>query len=124
MLGTGGTVRDVFMKYHALLDQTAVRSALARFHFRADAANQPVSTLSGGERMRAALACVLAGEMAPQCLILDEPTNHLDLESIEGIEATLRGYDGAILIASHDEAFLTAIGAGRREDVRQWRRTN
>ncbi|MFX6027933.1 ABC transporter ATP-binding protein, partial [Acinetobacter baumannii] len=53
----------------------------------------------------------------PSLLILDEPTNHLDLESIEVIEAGLRAYDGALLVASHDEAFLEAIGVTRRLDL-------
>lgn len=45
---------------------------------------------------------------------LDEPTNHLDIESIEAVEAGLRAYDGALLVVSHDEAFLQAIGTTRR----------
>ena len=50
----------------------------------------------------------------PQLLILDEPTNHLDIELIEAVEAGLRAYDGALLVVSHDEAFLEAIGISRR----------
>ena len=50
----------------------------------------------------------------PPLLILDEPTNHLDIDSIEAVEAGLRAYDGALLVVSHDEAFLEAIGITRR----------
>src|SRR5690606_11329275 len=97
------------------------RAALARFGFRADAALQSVSSLSGGERMRAALACVLAGGSPPKCLLLDEPTNHLDLESLAAIERALCAYGGAIVVVSHDQAFLSAIGVTRADDVARWR---
>jgi ATPase subunit of ABC transporter with duplicated ATPase domains len=63
--------------------------------------------------LRAALACVL-GAAPPQLLILDEPTNNLDLDSIAAVEAGLRAYDGALLVVSHDEAFLQAVGISRR----------
>ena len=56
---------------------------------------------------------MLASARPPQLLILDEPTNHLDLDSIEAVEAALRGYDGALVVVSHDEDFLEAIGAER-----------
>ena len=85
--------------------------------FRADAALQTVSSLSGGQLLRAGLACVLGGERPPPLLILDEPTNHLDIESIEAVEAGLRAYDGALLVVSHDEAFLQAIGISRRLEL-------
>jgi ATPase subunit of ABC transporter with duplicated ATPase domains len=88
-------------------------AALARFLFRNRDAEKRVASLSGGERLRAALACTLAGEAPPQLLILDEPTNHLDLDSIAAVEAALRGYDGALLVASHDRDFLEAIGVER-----------
>ena len=72
-----------------------------------------MAELSGGERLRAALACVLAGRTPPQLLILDEPTNHLDLDSIAAIEAAVAGYNGAVLVVSHDTDFLAAIGVER-----------
>jgi len=87
---------------------------LARFLYRNQAALKPVHALSGGEMLRAGLACVLGGTTPPGLLILDEPTNHLDLDSIAAIEAALREFDGALLVASHDEDFLDAIGIERR----------
>ena len=113
------SIRDNFVRLHPQADENACRAALARFMFRSDAALQIVSSLSGGQLLRAALACVLGGAKPPQLLILDEPTNHLDIDSIEAIEAGLRAYDGALLIVSHDEAFLEAIGITRRLDLSQ-----
>ena len=55
--------------------------------------------------------------MPPPLLILDEPTNHLDIDAIEAVEAGLRAYDGALLVVSHDQAFLEAIGITRRVEM-------
>ncbi len=66
-----------------------------------------VDSLSGGEGRRVGLARALAG--TPQVLLLDEPTNHLDLSAIEWLERTLRAFTGAILVVSHDRAFLSAV---------------
>ena len=68
--------------------------------------------------LRAGLACVLGGASPPPLLILDEQTNHLDLESIAAIETGLRAYDGALLVVSHDETFLEAIGVSRRLELK------
>jgi ATPase subunit of ABC transporter with duplicated ATPase domains len=87
---------------------------LARFLFRGPGAHQPVGTLSGGERLRATLACVLHAEPAPQLLLLDEPTNNLDLVSQRQLEGALAAYRGALVVVSHDERFLDAIGITRR----------
>lgn len=86
---------------------------LARFLFRGPRVHLPVGSLSGGERLRATLACVLFAEPAPQLLLLDEPTNNLDLISIAQLEGALDGYRGAFVVVSHDERFLGAIGVDR-----------
>ena len=88
-------------------------AALARFLFRNTAAQRVVGTLSGGERLRAALACVMTAARPPQLLILDEPTNHLDLDAIAAVEAALIAWDGALIVVSHDPDFLAAIGVDR-----------
>jgi ATPase subunit of ABC transporter with duplicated ATPase domains len=93
-------------------DPTA-RAALARFGFRAADALRPAGTLSGGERVRAGLACTLGGVPPPVLLILDEPTNQLDLDGIAALEAALAAYDGAMLVVSHDGAFLRAVAPDR-----------
>ena len=68
---------------------------LAQFLFRGDRIHLPVGALSGGERLRATLACVLYAEPAPQLLLLDEPTNNLDLVSVGQLESALNAYQGA-----------------------------
>jgi ATPase subunit of ABC transporter with duplicated ATPase domains len=117
LLDPSVSVRDNFRRLNRTTDENACRAALARFMFRADAALQRVSSLSGGQLLRAGLACVLGGPTPPPLLILDEPTNHLDIDSIEAVEAGLRAYDGALLIVSHDEAFLESIAISSRLDL-------
>lgn len=111
------SIRDNFRRLHPGTGENECRAALARFRFRADAALQLVGTLSGGQMLRAGLACTLGAPQPPLLLILDEPTNHLDIDSLEAVEAGLRGYDGALLVVSHDAAFLGAIGVERRVDL-------
>ncbi len=118
ILGRDATILANFRRLNPAADENGCRAALARYRFRADAALQRVGTLSGGQLLRAALACVLGGPAPPQLLLLDEPTNHLDIDSIETVEAGLRGYDGALVVVSHDEAFLDAIGVTRRLAMR------
>lgn len=113
------SIRENFRRLHPDTDENACRAALARFMFRSDAALQTVSTLSGGQLLRAGLACVLGGTRPPQFLILDEPTNHLDLNSISAVEAGLREYDGALLVVSHDEIFLNSIRIERMIELPQ-----
>lgn len=89
------------------------RSILANFGFRGDNALKLVKSLSGGEKLKAAMACILMGSNAPQLLILDEPTNHLDMASIESLEQTLQSYKGALIVISHDPAFIKALDVSR-----------
>ena len=107
------TLAAAFRRLNPEASENAARAALARFLFRNVAADKRVGALSGGERLRAALACVLMSARPPQLLVLDEPTNHLDLDSIAAVEAALAGYDGALLVVSHDRDFLAAVGIER-----------
>ncbi|HEX7873449.1 MAG TPA: ABC-F family ATP-binding cassette domain-containing protein [Sphingobium sp.] len=118
VLDSGLSIRDNFLRLNRQASENDCRAALARFVFRADAALQIVGHLSGGQRLRAGLACVIGGSSPPPLLLLDEPTNHLDIASIEAIEQGLASYDGALVVVSHDEAFLDAIGITRRIELR------
>ncbi len=108
------TVLENLMSWAPTLSVTRRRHLLAQFLFQDNRIDLPVSVLSGGERLRATLACVLYAEPAPHLLLLDEPTNNLDLVSVGQLEAALNAYRGAFIVVSHDERFLDAIGIERR----------
>jgi ATPase subunit of ABC transporter with duplicated ATPase domains len=99
------------------LDATETMHLLARFLFPEERAQLPVRVLSGGERLRATLLCVLRAEPAPQLLLLDEPTNNLDLVSVEQLTGALNAYRGAFVVVSHDDRFLADIGVTRRLEL-------
>jgi ATPase subunit of ABC transporter with duplicated ATPase domains len=113
LLNDSGTLMENMQRLNPQLTPNAAHAALARFAFRNQAALKLAGQLSGGERLRAGLACVLSQTPPPQLLILDEPTNHLDIESIEILERALMAWDGALLVVSHDRTFLDEIGMER-----------
>ncbi|CAM3405072.1 ABC-F family ATP-binding cassette domain-containing protein [Nocardioides dubius] len=98
-------------------DPHEIRAQLARLLFRGAAADQPVGTLSGGELLRATLACLLLADPAPRLLVLDEPTNNLDLSSASQLVDALGSYQGALLVVSHDQAFLDDLELTRVLDL-------
>lgn len=102
---------DHFSRATQHLSPSERRIRLGRFLFNQSHSSKSISDLSGGERMRAALACTLFSEIPPELLILDEPTNNLDIDTIEQIESALSHFKGAILVISHDSEFLTNINA-------------
>ncbi|WP_373989237.1 ATP-binding cassette domain-containing protein [Duganella sp. BuS-21] len=89
--------------------QAALRTQLAQMGLDAQLAAAPLSALSGGERLKVALACALYAHPPAQLLLLDEPSNHLDLASLEALEAMLGRYQGALVVVSHDEVFMRAL---------------
>ncbi len=106
-LGDSGTVLDVAQR-ETKLSPNKARALLGRFLFSGDDALKPLAGLSGGERQRLSLAILV--HSGANLLILDEPTNHLDVESREALEDALGGYDGTVLLVSHDRALLDAVG--------------
>jgi ATP-binding cassette subfamily F protein 3 len=108
-LGAGGarTVLEACQKRTGLSPNQA-RALLGRVLFSGEEAEKPLDGLSGGERRRLSLAIVVSS--GANVLILDEPTNHLDLESREALEDALHGFQGSILLVTHDRALLDAVG--------------
>lgn len=106
---------------HTLLPEKEIRTVLGNFLFSGDDVLQPVSTLSGGEKARLALAKLMMKKA--NFLILDEPTNHLDLDAKEVLESALIDYPGTLLFVSHDRYFLNRI-ATRMAELNQGQITN
>jgi ATPase components of ABC transporters with duplicated ATPase domains len=113
LLDRQSSVLANFLRLNPSATAHEAHAACARFAFRNTDAARLVGSLSGGERLRAGMACVLGGHDVPWLLMLDEPTNHLDIESIELLEQALREFDGALMIVSHDPPFLAAVGVNR-----------
>ena len=97
------------------LDRSEARSLLAKFGLGTDHMEREGQNLSPGERTRALLAELMAEGV--NCLVLDEPTNHLDLEAIEQLESALEGYDGTVLLVTHDRAFLENVAVTTTIDL-------
>lgn len=88
-------------------NETFIRTVLARLHFFQEEVHKPVDVLSGGERVKVALAKLFVSDS--NTLILDEPTNYLDLHAMEALEALLNEYEGTILVVSHDRRFVSSV---------------
>lgn len=101
---------DNFRQQSSGWTEDLYRTRLAQLRIKGDAAIKPVYTLSGGEQLKVALACLFCGATAPALLLLDEPDNHLDIESKNLLQQALHKYTGAIILVSHDKKFIEAIG--------------
>jgi len=81
----------------------------------------PMGLLSAGERVKAALACALWRKEPARMLLLDEPTNHLDLDTTLVLQRALQGFEGALIVASHDAEFIEALRPTHRWEWRDGR---
>ena len=103
------TVLEVITDAAPAIDVKVLRNRLARLLIRGEMVNQPIDSLSGGERFRVALARLILADPTPELLVLDEPTNDLDIESVDQLVNALTAYRGALLVVSHDHRFLARI---------------
>jgi len=102
------TILKNVMTFNNSIKEKEARDILAMFLFRTDEVFKKVADLSGGEKLRAALACIFSGKV-PELILLDEPTNNMDLESIEVLENILNQYNGGLAVVSHDRIFKKNI---------------
>jgi ATPase subunit of ABC transporter with duplicated ATPase domains len=102
-----GEVLERFQELDGYALEARAREVLAGLSFSQERMDGDVGQLSGGWKMRVALARILL--MRPDGMLLDEPSNHLDLESLIWLESFLKNYDGALLMTSHDRAFMNRI---------------
>ncbi|MDR1611566.1 MAG: ATP-binding cassette domain-containing protein [Planctomycetota bacterium] len=100
------------------LSRNALRARLARFLLKGERRLElPAGALSGGERFRLALACLLSPDPAPRLFLLDEPTNNLDLASLAELVSALNAFRGALVVVSHDRRFLDSLSMTRRWEM-------
>jgi len=125
-------VRNLGGPDYARCEEQAVRDHLGRFGFSGDRVFEPIGVFSGGEKARLTLALIVARR--PNLLLLDEPTNHLDLEMRHALTVALQGFEGGMVVVSHDRhlvrmvadsLYLVADGAvqpfeGDLEDYQRW----
>lgn len=107
------TVYEQLESYNSKKPEHELKMLLNRFLFPASAWDKKCGNLSGGERMKLSLCCLLVYEKAPDMIIADEPTNNIDISSMEILAATLKNYSGTLLIVSHDEQFIQDVGITR-----------
>ncbi len=107
IVGRYGEVQARFEELDGYALEGRAREVLSGLSFTQEMMDGDVGALSGGWKMRVALARILL--MRPDAMLLDEPSNHLDLESLIWLESFLKGYDGALLMTSHDREFMNCI---------------
>ncbi|MBY6221735.1 ABC-F family ATP-binding cassette domain-containing protein [Marinobacter nauticus] len=105
-LNPESTVLEQLRLANRTADDGDLRMRLAQLGLDAQKVVIPSGSLSGGERLKGALACILYADSPPQLLLLDEPNNHLDLPSVQALELMLRSYHGTLIVVSHDDTFL------------------
>ena len=113
LLPTGIPLLEGMVATNPTLTTREVYWLMDRFCLGRGAADRRPEELSGGERMRAAVACLMGTGSPPPLLVLDEPTNNLDVSTVEVLEEALAAFEGALIVISHDRCFLEAVGVDR-----------
>lgn len=105
------TVYEQLQAYNTRqLDEPELQALLVHAQFPPDTFDKKCAALSGGERMKLSLTCLVATNQAPDVLILDEPTNNLDIPSLEVLTLAVKNFRGTLLVISHDDHFINEIG--------------
>lgn len=107
------SIFEQLSRFNRELHDHELKSYLTHFLFTRDVWDQPCAKLSGGERMRLLLCCLMISNNTPDIIIADEPTNNLDIDSMQILASTLRSYQGTLIVVSHDDNFIADV------DVRQ-----
>jgi len=110
IINNGLTVLEQIEQYATGMQDHEIKTILNRFLFAYDTWDKPCGRLSGGEKMKLALCCLMVSANTPDMFILDEPTNNIDIQNIGILTATIRDYKGAVLVVSHDGYFVEEIG--------------
>ena len=120
---TPQSVLELAQEHNRLnLSDHEVKLRLHRALFSKEVWDKPCNVLSGGERMRLYLCCLMISDHVPDLFLLDEPTNNLDLQSLAILTATIRDYRGTLLVISHDAKFVEDIGVTREVGLEARRR--
>jgi len=107
------SVLEQILKYSNGFEDHEIKTILNRFLFPYETWDKPCSKLSGGEKMKLALSCLMVSANTPDMFILDEPTNNIDIHNIEILTSTIKDYGGTVLVVSHDDYFLEQIGVDK-----------
>lgn len=107
------SVLEQLALFNSKLYDYELKTILNRFLFPASAWNKKCACLSGGEKMKLSLCCLMVSANTPDIFILDEPTNNIDIKSMEILTATLKDYQGILLLVSHDSSFAEEVGVNK-----------
>ena len=111
------TVLEQITGFNPIMPEHELKICLDRFLFPRDVWDKKCVCLSGGERMRLALCCLMVSQSAPDVIIADEPTNNIDIANIDILTAILNGYKGTLIVVSHDTGFIEELGMDRKLDL-------
>jgi ATPase subunit of ABC transporter with duplicated ATPase domains len=115
------SVYEQSLKYNFdSLPEHEIKIRLNRFLFHSEFWDKPSSALSGGEKMRLILCCLMISNNSPDMFILDEPTNNLDIKNIDILTSSIKEHKGSLIVISHDTYFLKEIGISRTIDLNDY----
>lgn len=111
------SVLDQLSRFNSKLYDNELKTILNRFLFPVSTWNKRCGCLSGGEKMKLSLCCLMVGVQTPDIFILDEPTNNIDIRNMEILTETLKAYQGTLLVVSHDSYFVRQIEVDKQLEL-------